>query len=361
MNLSVSKYPKRTLPNVFDYFLSSLFVDLAIDLGTSNTRVHIKNKGIVLNEPTVIAQHKQTGKIVAVGKQAEDMLGRAPKNIVTSRPLEHGVISDFDMTQALIGYFFKHLRKQPGRFSLPIFPRVLIGVPAGITEVERKAVVDAGLNAGARKVFLVEEPMAAAVGAELPIDEAKASMILDIGAGTAEVAVVSWGGVVVSRSTTMAGDEFNSTIANFIRERHNVLVGDMSAERLKRKINIMRDEEGESLTIRGRNLNSGLPKEIVISRENIREALLAPVRQVAELVRDIIEETPPELVSDLVPRGLVISGGGAQLLGIDRYLSEVLEIPVRVADNPDLCVIKGLAKILDDRSLLEKVQVAWGH
>jgi rod shape-determining protein MreB len=238
---------------------------------------------------------------------------------------------------------------------------VLIGVPAGITEVERKAVVDAGLNAGARKVFLVEEPMAAAVGAELPISEAKASMILDIGAGTSEVAVVSWGGVVVSKSTSIAGDEFNSTITNYIREQHNVLVGDMSAERLKRKINIVQSDDEQQLTIRGRNLNSGLPKEVVVSRENVRNALLAPVAKVADLVRDIIEETPPELVSDLVPRGLVVSGGGAQLLGIDQYLAQTLEIPVRVADSPDLCVIRGLAKILDDKEFLEKVQVAWGH
>lgn len=336
-------------------------MELAIDLGTANTRIHVKNKGIILNEPTVISRQERGGKVVAVGLQAEEMLGRAPKNIITSRPLEHGVISDFDMAEALLEYFFKKLQRQPGRFPFPLFPRVLIGIPAGVTEVERKAVVDAGLSAGARRVFLVEEPMAAAIGADLKIKEAKANLILDIGAGTSEVAVVSWGGVVVSKSTPIAGDEINNTIVNWIRERFNVLVGDKSAEVLKKQLNVHADDQNSPLTIRGRNLNSGLPKEIQVERDELRQALHRPVQQIIELVRDIIEETPPELVADLVHTGLVLSGGGAKLAGIDQLLAENLEIPVRIAESPELCVIRGLSQILENPKLLEKVQVAWGR
>jgi rod shape-determining protein MreB len=341
--------------NPFSYFV----LELAIDLGTANTRIHLKGKGIVLQEPTVIAQQQKTNMIMAVGHQAEQMMGRAPKNITISRPLAHGVISDFDMTQALLAFLFDKLRRAPGQVPLPKFPRVLIGIPAGVTEVERKAVIDAGLAAGARRVFIVEEPIAAAIGAGLPISKATASMILDIGAGTSEIAIVSGGGIVTSRSLPVAGDELDDAIVNWIRESKNVLTGHKTAEELKRQMSLNRDIEGE-LPVRGRDLTTGLPREISINKSELVEALKHPLEQIIDMVREIIEETPPELVADLVPTGLVLSGGGSLLHGLDQYLADVLHIPVRVAENPELAVIKGLALILEDTSLLESLQIPWG-
>lgn len=350
---------KVSLPaglNPFSYF----FLELAIDLGTANTRIHVKNKGIVMQEPTVIAQQLKTGAIVAVGSQAEQMVGRAPKNMNISRPLAHGVISDFDMIQALLGVFFEKLRHRPGSMPfLPKFPKVLIGIPAGVTEVERKAVIDAGLAAGARRVVIVEEPIAAAIGAGLPVSQATASMILDIGAGTSEIAIVSGGGIVTSRSLPVAGDEMDEAIVNWIREKQNILIGHKTAEEVKRQMSL-HDGQSSEVSMRGRDLTTGLPKEIMMTKSDLINALEHPLDQIVDMVRETIEEAPPELVADLVPTGLILAGGGSLLPGLDKYLADILHVPVRVADHPELCVIKGLSLILEDRQLLEDLQIPWG-
>lgn len=363
MFTSIKKTSKFNTSFFRDIF-SRFFIDLAVDLGTANTRVHLKGKGIILNEPTVIARQEKGGRLVAIGKQAERMLGRTPKNIETSRPLKNGVISDFDMTQELLRYFVKRVQRAQTILPISLFSRMLIGIPAGVTEVERKAVVDAGLSSGVRRVFLVEETVASALGAGLSIDNAEVSLVMDIGAGTSEIAVLASGGVVVSKSIPIAGDVMDQHIVNWIREHHNILVGEKSAEKLKIRlglgIKVSQDDAGD-LLIRGRDLSSGLPKEVSMIPEEVREGLLPPVVQITELVRAMIEETPPELVADMVASGLTLTGGGALLSGLDIYLAESLHIPVRVAESADLCVIKGLAIILDNQDLLDQLQVAWGR
>ena len=347
--------------SVFDIIKASLFTELAIDFGTTNTRIYVKHTGIILNEPTVIARHQKTERTMAVGKQAESMLGKAPKTIVATRPLERGVISDFESAQALLTFFIKQISRQPKRFPINLLTTIVVAIPAGVTEVERKAFIDAGLSAGARKVLLLEKPMAAAIGADLPFDDAKASMVLDIGGGVSEVAVLSWTGIVNNQLLPVAGDEIDHQLVEWLRNTHNILVGKQTAERLKFSIHISDNERSELLKARGRDLSTGLPREVLLQHSDVAKAISKPLHQLAEMVHDLIEETPPELVADLVSTGLVVVGGGARLMGIDQFLADRLQIPVKLAENPDLAVIKGLAKVLENPRLLDKVQVAWGN
>jgi len=288
---------KKGTSSFLSRIFEGTFIEIAIDLGTANTRIYLRGTGVIINEPTVIAKLKRGGSIVAVGKQAQQMLGRAPQNIQIIRPLERGVISDYEMTQALIAYFVRQIRKQPKRSLFSVLSKMIVGVPAGVTEVEQKAVVDAGLSADARKVFVVEKPMAAGIGAELPVDDARANLILDVGGGVTEVAVLSSQGIVASRSLPVAGEDMDQAIVERMRDVHNVMIGKQTAQQLKHTVSLIQEEDNdETVSVRGRDLSSGLPKEIMVKKGEIAEALYTTVNQIIEVVRDIMEDTPPELV-----------------------------------------------------------------
>lgn len=352
---------KKGTSSFLSRIFEGTFIEIAIDLGTANTRIYLRGTGVIINEPTVIAKLKRGGSIVAVGKQAQQMLGRAPQNIQIIRPLERGVISDYEMTQALIAYFVRQIRKQPKRSLFSVLSKMIVGVPAGVTEVEQKAVVDAGLSADARKVFVVEKPMAAGIGAELPVDDARANLILDVGGGVTEVAVLSSQGIVASRSLPVAGEDMDQAIVERMRDVHNVMIGKQTAQQLKHTVSLIQEEDNdETVSVRGRDLSSGLPKEIMVKKGEIAEALYTTVNQIIEVVRDIMEDTPPELVADMVSHGLMVLGGGAKLRGFDQYLAQKLTIPVRIAEKPDLAVIQGLAYILEHPDLLETLHVRRG-
>ncbi|MBN1135895.1 MAG: rod shape-determining protein [Anaerolineae bacterium] len=329
-------------------------VDIGIDLGTANTLVHVRNKGIVINEPSVVAIDKKTKKVLAIGLDAKEMVGRTPARIVAIRPLRDGVISDFDVTERMLHYFIK---KVHDRALLPVpRPRVVVGIPSGVTEVEKRAVHDAALSAGAREAYLVEEPMAAAIGAELPITESLGSMIVDIGGGTTEVAVISLGGIVVSRSIRVAGDEMDDDIIQYARQKYNLLIGERMAERAKITIGSAYPLPQEQImTIKGRNLITGLPESIEISSVEIREALAGSVNIIVETVRESVDETPPELVADLMEQGIVLAGGGALLQGLAERLSEETKMRVYVAEDAMTCVARGAGKILEHLDRYSKV------
>lgn len=352
---------KKSTVSMLSRIFGGVFTEIAVDLGTSNTRIYLKGSGIVINEPTVIARLKRGGKIVAVGVQAQQMLGRAPQNIQIIRPLERGVISDFEMTQALITCFVNQIKKHPKRATFSFMTKMVIGVPAGVTEVERKAVIDAGLFSDVRSVYLVEKPTAAAIGAGLPVDDAKASMILDIGGGVTEAAVLSWQGIVSSRTVSVAGTDLDQAIVECVRDQHNLMIGKQTAEQLKFQISLSKDVSDErTVSVKGRDLSTGLPKEIAMPEQDIAKALETIINQVVEIVRDLIEDTPPELVADMVSNGLIVTGGGAKLRGFDTYLAEKVQIPVYIAERPELSVINGMAYILEHPDLLEKLQIGWG-
>ena len=327
-------------------YLSSLFSnDIGIDLGTATTLVFAKGEGVVLCESSVVAIEKGTSRVLAVGEEAKRMLGRTPGNIVAIRPMKDGVIADFDITEAMLRYFIKRVHNR----HVLVRPRIVIAIPSGITEVEKRAVKDSAERAGARDVFLVEEPVAAAIGVGLPIQEPIGNMIIDIGGGTTEVAVISLAGIVFSKSIRIGGDEMDQAIIEYLKKTYNILVGERTAEDIKIKIGSAYPLDEElSLEIRGRDLVSGLPKTITINSEEIREALAEPLRAILEITKISLERTPPELASDLIEYGIVMAGGGSLLRGLDKMISEETGLPVYVADDPLTAVAQGTGKVLDE-------------
>ena len=317
--------------------------DVAIDLGTANTLIYVKGKGIVIREPSVVAIDRYNTKIVAVGDEANKMIGRTPDNIIAIRPMKDGVIADFDITQAMIKHFI-----QKANVVGIMKPRVAVCIPSGITEVERRAVEEAVIQAGAKEVALIEEPMAAAMGAGLPVDRATGSMVMDIGGGTTEVAVISMGGMVSSRSIRIAGDAFDNAIINYLKKNIGINVGDKMAEEIKMKIGSAYDDGGELLfDVRGRDVRTGLPKTVQIKESQIREAMSENIDEIIEAVKLTLEHTPPELAADVMERGMILTGGGALIKGFDRLLTEVTKIPAYVAEYPLDCVALGTGKALD--------------
>jgi rod shape-determining protein MreB and related proteins len=329
--------------------------DMAIDLGTANTLVYVKSDGIVLNEPSIVAIHQADNTVLAVGKEAKAMLGRTPGNIVAIRPLKDGVIADFDVTEKMLGYFIRRVHR---RRAL-VRPRIVIGVPSGITQVEKRAVRDSAMQAGAREVYLIEEPMAAAIGAGMPITEPGGNMVVDIGGGTTEVAVISLSGIVYSRSVRIAGDEMDESIVQYIRKNYNLLVGERRAEEIKIRLGSAYPMGGERRTmeVKGRDLIDGIPKTIVIGDDEIREALREPIMTIVDAVRTALERTPPELAADIVDKGIVLTGGGALLKGLDLLLRQETNLPITVAEDPLSCVALGTGKVLDELDLLKKVAI----
>jgi rod shape-determining protein MreB and related proteins len=329
---------------MFDYLFSLFSNDMGIDLGTANTLVYVKGHGIVLREPSVVAIDKDTRQVLAIGAEAKRMLGRTPASIVAVRPLKNGVIADFEVTQEMIKYF---IRKVHNRRSL-LHPRIVIGIPSGITEVERRAVQESAEQAGAREVFLIEEPMAAAIGADLPISEPHANMIVDIGGGTTEAAVISLGGMVVSKSIDVAGDEMDEAILQHFRRKYNLLIGETTAEDVKIQIgSVFPLKEEKTMEVKGRDQATGLPKTVLITSEEVRQALMEPVQLVLDVVKNCLEETPAELAADLVDRGMVLAGGGTLLRGLPDLVRQETELPVHRAADPLSCVAIGTGKFLE--------------
>jgi len=339
---------------MFNKLLGKLSKDLGIDLGTSNTRVFSKEKGIVINEPSVVAINTRSDQILAVGRDAKDMLGKTPPHIITSRPLHKGVISDFEVTEKMLKYFIDRVHAES--FTIAPRPRVVIGVPLETTEVERKAIEDAALSAGARHVFLVENPMLAAIGARLPIADAVGMMVVDVGGGTTEIAVMSLGGVVTWKSLPIAGEELNKNIIQYARDVFNLLLGERIAEQVKIRIGTaIEQEEPLTMEMRGRDLLTGLPKEITVNDGQIREAMRRSITTIIDNIKATLELTPPELVADIYERGIVLTGGGSMLKGLDILISRQAAIPVRVAEDPLTCVVRGAGALLDDERLLQDI------
>jgi rod shape-determining protein MreB len=333
-------------------FFGSFSRDMGIDLGTANTLVHVKGKGIVLSEPSVVAIQRDTGEVLAVGEEAKQMIGRTPGNIVAIRPLKDGVIADFDVTQAMLKYF---IRKSIDTKSF-IRPRVIVGVPSGVTEVEKRAVIDATIQAGAREAYLIEEPMAAAIGAGLPVHEPTGNMVVDIGGGTTEVAVISLGGIVTSRSIRVGGDEMDEAIIQYIKRTYNLMIGERTAEEVKVTIGAaIAPAVDQTMEIRGRDLVSGLPKTLTIKASEVQQALSEPVSSIVEAVKVTLEKTPPELASDIMDRGIVMTGGGSLLKGLDRLLSRETGMPVHISEDALLCVCMGTGRALESIDLLKRV------
>ena len=326
--------------------------EIGIDLGTANTLVYLKGKGVILREPSVVAINNNTGQILAVGIEAKQMIGRTPGNITALRPLKDGVIADFETTQSMLRHF---IRKVVGNSPLAR-PRVVICVPSGVTEVEKRAVVDSAMTAGAKEAFLIEEPMASAIGAGLPVEEPSGSMVVDIGGGTSEVAVISLGGIVVSRSLRVAGDEFDDSIIHYIKKEYNLMIGERTAEDIKVKIgSAFPLEKEETYNISGRDLVTGLPKELKVSSEEIREALKEPVNSVVDSIKFTLEKTPPELAADIMERGIMLAGGGALLKGLDKLINKETGIPVFIAEQPMDCVVLGTGRVLEEIDVLSNV------
>lgn len=321
--------------------------DMGIDLGTATTLVYLKGVGIVVSEPSVVAINRETKDILAVGDDAKRMLGRTPSNIIAIQPLRDGVIADFAITQDMIRYFIQKAHHKKTLF--PFRPKIVIGVPSGITEVERRAVIEAAEQAGASEVYLIEEPMAAAIGANIPVQEPTGYMIVDIGGGTTEVAIISLGGMVVSKSIRIAGNEMDEAIVQYIRKHYGLLIGDRTAEEIKIKIGSAYPSSSETvLEVKGRDANTGLPRILRISSDKIREALKEPVSFIIDVIKSTLEETPPELSSDIVDKGITMAGGGSLLTGLDRLISQETGLPVVVAENPTKCVALGTGKYLDE-------------
>lgn len=333
--------------------------DMGIDLGTANTLVFVKNKGIIVNEPSVVAVNTKTRHVLAVGNEAKEMIGRTPGTIVAIRPMKDGVIADFDVTQSMLKYFIEKAYTK-GIFSSK--PRIVICVPSGVTEVEKRAVVEAAIAAGAkeRNAYLIEEPMAAAIGAGLPVEEPIGNMVVDIGGGTSEVAVISLGGIVTSKSIRIAGDEFDSYIINYIKKDYNLAIGDRSAEEIKINIGCayLEDNEGSTMDIRGRDLVTGLPKTITISSQEILDALSEPVNSIIDAIKYTLEKTPPELASDIMESGIVLTGGGALLKGLDKLIAKETSMPVHVANEPLNCVAMGTGLVLEHIETLRTVLIS---
>ncbi len=347
---------------MFDWIYSLFSHDLGIDLGTANTLVFVRGKGIMIREPSVVARHKKTKQVIAIGREAKRMLGRTPDTIEALRPLKDGVIADFDATAAMLTHYIKLIHEQPKRKGFPSIPRpkVVVGIPSGVTEVERRAAAEAAIMAGAREAYLIEEPMAAAIGANLPIQESRGSFICDIGGGTSEIAVLSLGGIVVNRSIRTAGDEIDEAIVSFVRLKHALLIGEPTAEEVKIAIGSAypTQKQERQTVVRGRDIETGLPRSVRLSEAEIREAIAPVVSEIIDGIRETIEETPPELIGDLMEHGIVLAGGGAQLRGIDKLIATELKMPVWITDDPQTAVVRGCGKLLDDPVLLAKVKIA---
>jgi len=339
---------------MFGRLFHKLFaMDIGIDLGTATTLVYVRGVGIVLCEPSVVAIDRNSNRPLAVGAEAKRMLGRTPANIVAIRPMKDGVIADFETTQEMLRYFIRKVRAEQRKFA---HPRVVVSVPSGITEVEKRAVRESAEQAGASEVHLIEEPMAAAIGAGLPVTEPSGSMVIDIGGGTTEVAVISLGGIVVSRSVRVAGDEMDNAIIQHIKRKYNLMVGERTAEDIKIKIgsaDVLPEEK--NYTIKGRDLVAGLPRTVQISSEEIREALSEPVNTIVDAVKSCLERTPPELAADIMDAGIVMAGGGSQLQGLDTLLHAETGLPVRLADNPETAIVLGTGKVLESLELLSRL------
>jgi rod shape-determining protein MreB len=339
---------------LFNFLYGFFSKDLAIDLGTANTLVYLKGKGIVLREPSVVAIHRDTKRVLAVGTDAKKMLGRTPESIVAIRPLKDGVIADFEITEIMLRYF---IHKVHDRSTL-VRPRIIICVPSGITQVEKRAVKDSALSAGAREVYLIEEPMAAAMGVGLPIHEPFGNMILDIGGGTTEVAVISMEGVVYSRSIRIGGDEMDETIVSYIKRKYNLLIGESTGEKIKIQLgSAFPLEDRITMVVKGRDLVEGVPKTVTINDEEVRESLYEPVYSIVETVKQALENTPPELAGDIVDRGIVIAGGGALLRGLDILLREETGLPIIIAEEPLDAVVMGTGRALNEIALLKTLSI----
>lgn len=339
---------------LFSNILGMISNDLAIDLGTANTLVYIKGKGIVCDEPSVIVVRKDTKKTIAVGTEAKKMLGKTPANIIAIRPMKDGVIADFDATGEMLKYFIKKVHNRKSFLS----PRIIIGVPSGITQVEQRAVKDAAQASGAREVYLLEEPMAAAIGVGLPVGEPSGNMIVDIGGGTTDIAVISLDGIVYSKAVRVGGDKMDETIIAFIKRKYNLMIGDRTAEQIKIEVGSAYPTDSldeMTMDIKGRDLISGIPKTVSITEAEIREALAEPVTLIIDTIKVTLENTPPELAADIVDRGIVLAGGGALLRGLDILIREETGLPVFIADDPLTAVVRGVGKMLDELELLKKV------
>lgn len=339
---------------MFAQLFRKLFaMDIGIDLGTATTLVYVRGIGIVMCEPSVVAIDRNTNRPLAVGADAKRMLGRTPANIVAIRPMRNGVIADFETTQEMLRYFIRKVRAEQRKFA---HPRVVVSVPSGITEVEKRAVRESAEQAGAREVHMIEEPMAAAIGAGLPVTEPSGSMVIDVGGGTTEVAVISLGGIVVSKSVRVAGDEMDSAIILHIKRKYNLMVGERTAENIKIQIgsaDVLPEEK--NYTIKGRDLVAGLPRTVQVSSEEIREALNEPINTIVDAVRNCLERTPPELAADIMDAGIVMAGGGSQLQGLDTLLHAETGLPVRLADNPETAIVLGTGKVLESLELLSQL------
>ncbi|OGM75843.1 rod shape-determining protein [Candidatus Woesebacteria bacterium RIFOXYB1_FULL_42_36] len=352
--------------NPIDRFLGLFSHDIGIDLGTANTLVYVRGKGIVIREPSAVARHKKSKEILAIGASAKKMTGRAPATIEVIRPLRNGVIADFDATAAMLAYYIKKVHESGSSMPKIPRPRVVIGIPSGVTEVERRAVADAALDAGAREANLIEEPMAAAIGAHLPVEGPEGTFIVDIGGGTSEIAVISLGGIVLGRSIRIAGDEMDEAIINYVRLKYSLLLGQPTAEEVKIGIGSAgspkeSSAKGEKFAVvRGRDLEVGLPKSIKLTGGEIQEALSPIIREIVGNIADTLEEIPPELTSDIMERGITLAGGGSMISGIDRVISESTKMPVWIAEDPLTCVVRGCGICLEDNGLLKKMRVTKG-
>jgi len=347
--------------------------DMAIDLGTANSVVYVQGRGIVMFEPSVVAVNQKTGQILAVGEEAKKMVGRTPSHITAVRPMRHGVISDFEVTEQMFRYFIEKARKRRLLFNMR--PRVIVGVPVGVTEVEKKAVIDAGRSAGAREVFLIEEPMASAIGIRLPVQEAQGSFVVDLGGGTTEIAVISLGGIVLGKSLRIAGDKLCEDIMQFVQEEYKLLIGERMAENIKIGIGLAYLPDAGSVAkggagsnkkekpakrdfkMRGRNLVTGLPEEIVISEDEIRRAIDKSVRQIVNEIKLAIEETPPELIADIMHNGIYLCGGGSQLRGLDELIAKETRMPVKTVEDPKTSVVRGAGMVLENLDQLREVLI----
>ena len=342
---------------MFKLFSNSFRKELGIDLGTANTLIFVKGRGVVINEPSVVAINTKTEQILAVGHEAKDMLGKTPPHIITSRPLTNGIISDFEVTEKMLRYFMEKVYEDS---SLNFFsrPKVVIGAPVDITEVERRAIGDAVINSGAKEVWIVEEPMAAAIGSRMPIGEPVGNLIVEIGGGTCEIAVISLNGITTRKSIKIAGDELNRNIVQYARDTFNLLLGERQAEEIKIKVGSAIELESPiDFPMRGRDLLTGLPKEVLINDSQVREAMIKSLRVIVDSIKDILEITPPELVADIHERGILLSGGGALMRGLDQLINRAIEIPVRIADDPLTSVVRGLGMLLENDNLLKDVAV----
>ena len=351
---------KNIFKNLTGKAFGNFSKDIGIDLGTANTLVYVKGKGIVINEPSVVAVNKKTGQVLAIGKEAKKMVGKTPGHIVATRPLIDGVVSDFEVTEQMLKYFIDKVHRDS--FTLFPRPRVVVGIPSDVTEVEKRAVIDATMNAGAREAYLIDEPMAAAIGARLPVQDAAGNMIVDIGGGTTDIAVISLGGVVTSRNLRIAGDEMNEDIIRYCRDEFNLLIGEKTAEDVKIAIGSACPQKDKmQMPVRGRDLVTGLPKEIVINDDQVREALSRSIRIIVNNVKSTIEETPPELLADIMQRGIILAGGGSLIRGLDRLVADQTDMPVRMMEDPLTAVVRGTGIVLEDLETLRSVLMENQH